>query len=399
MHRSRALTGFTSAVAARTGRLGSRLLWSTGTLAVVVVAATTVGAHKGNVSRYTYNDDIYPILQNKCGRCHTDGGPAPMSLLSYDDQGGAVAWAESIREALVSDAMPPWYADPSGPAVKNNHVLTPRELDMLITWATGGTPQGDLNRKPVPQVAPVQWTLGTPDLALPMAQAFTLAAGVMEATVDLTLATGLAEAKWISAADLLPGTPSMVRRARIAVENGPVLAVWQPGDDVSPTPGGTAFRLPAGAKLQLQIRYKKGWQDEQKAMSDLSTVGLYFTDEPLSGKDIVAFVVDGPAGQSTPTFGSTLTTAGRVLAIRPLVDQAYASVDVQAVAASGRRVALLRMRGVRPEWPRRYWLANPVELPQGTRIEITMTAADPDSGPLASSEASPLQFALDIVPQ
>src|SRR6478609_9305632 len=119
-------------------------------LAFAIIATTTIDAHKGITSKYTYNDDVYPILRDKCGRCHAEGGAAPMSLLKYSiDAGGAAAWAESIRENLVSEAMPPWYADPTGPAVRNNHGLTPRELDIIVTWATGGTPQGNLNKKPV----------------------------------------------------------------------------------------------------------------------------------------------------------------------------------------------------------------------------------------------------------
>ena len=79
-----------------------------------------------------------------------------------------MAWAESIREMLVSEAMPPWHTDPTGPAVKNSHALTPRELDILVTWATGGTPHGDLN-KPTPNLPfEVRWTLGKPDLEIPM---------------------------------------------------------------------------------------------------------------------------------------------------------------------------------------------------------------------------------------
>ena len=64
--------------------------------------------------------------------------------------------------------MPPWYVDPIGPAVKNNHTLTPRELDIIVTWATGGTPQGDMNKKPAPAPLHVDWTLGKPDLAIQM---------------------------------------------------------------------------------------------------------------------------------------------------------------------------------------------------------------------------------------
>ena len=87
-------------------------------ITVAIIATATIDAHKGITSKYTYNDDVYPILRDKCGRCHAEGGAAPMSLLKYSiDAGGAAAWAESIRENLVSEAMPPWYVDPTGPAV------------------------------------------------------------------------------------------------------------------------------------------------------------------------------------------------------------------------------------------------------------------------------------------
>ena len=48
-------------------------------LGLALFAAAGLDAHKGITSRYTYNDDVYPILRDKCGRCHTDGGPAPRS--------------------------------------------------------------------------------------------------------------------------------------------------------------------------------------------------------------------------------------------------------------------------------------------------------------------------------
>ncbi len=383
-------------------RSAQRFLWPAVTVAAVLLAVHGLDAHKAITSKYTYNEHIFPILRDKCGRCHVDGGPAPMSLMTYKDKGGAVAWAESMREMLVSEAMPPWYVDPTGPTVRNSHTLSARDLDVLVTWASGGTPQGDLNKKLAAVSAETRWTLGAPDLALPMTGTHTLPASTMEETFNLTLPTNLSETRWVKAADLLPGTSSMVRRAVIGVENGPVLAVWEPGDDTTPAPGGTAFRLPAGAKLHLQIHYKKSWQDEQQERSDKSTVGLYFTDEPLSGKEIQAFAVDGPKGEAHTgplTFGGSLTTGGRVLALRTSLNQPYASVDVQAVTASGKRVPLLKLRAARPEWPRRYWLADPIELPAGTKIEVTATPGDRDSGPLAAPANSPLQVALDIVPQ
>ena len=371
-------------------------------VAVTFIATTTIDAHKGITSKYTYNDDVYPILRDKCGRCHAEGGPAPMSLLKYSiDAGGAAAWAESIRENLVSEAMPPWYVDPTGPSVKNSHALTPRELDIIVTWATGGTPQGNLNKKPVDAPVTANWTLGKPDLTIPMPKAFSLGPGVMQDTLDTSVPTNLTEARWVRAVDLLPSTPTMVRRATIGLDNGPVLAVWEPGDEAVAAPGGTAFKIPAGANLHVQIAYKKNYLDEQQTKTDTSTIGLYFTEEPLSGKSIQSFGVDAPSSQGgdSLSFSGTLATAGRVLALRPQVDQPYSSASIEAVAASGRRVPLLKLRGVRPEWPRRYWLTDPVELPAGTKIEVKLVPGDPNSGPLIAPVKSPLQIGLDFVPQ
>jgi hypothetical protein len=369
---------------------------------VLSSTSTTVDAHKAKTSPFSYNVDIFPLLRDNCGRCHVEGGPAPMSLMTYDKDGGAIAWAESIREMLLAGAMPPWYADPTGPAVRNNHALTPRELDKIITWATGGTPHGDLSIK-LPDVKPrSDWAGGKPDAEITMPQAFTVAAGVMQASTEVTIPTTFTDTKWVKAADLKPGVASMVRRAYISIEGGALLHVWEPGDDVVDPPSGAAFKLPAGAKVHLKVDYKKSWQDEQKALADKSVIGLYFTDEPLSGKAIDSVTIDGPksdGGTSPTSFSGTLTTGGRVVALRPMLDNPYTVVEVNAVAASGRKVTLLKLRNARPEWPRRYWLVDPIELPANTKIEVTLEPGDPDIGPLGKAEAFALQIGLDVVPQ
>ena len=68
---------------------------------------------------------------------------------------------------------------------------------------------------------------------------------------------------------------------RAVVENGPVLTLWEPDGDTMATPGGAAFRLAPGSKIHVQIRYKKHFDQEQNAVSDKSTIGLYFTDPPF----------------------------------------------------------------------------------------------------------------------
>lgn len=367
---------------------------------IVTLFAPLAEAHKAITSPYNFNDHVFPIVRDRCGRCHFEGGPTPMSLMTYVD---ALPWAESMREQLVGERMPAWYADPTGPLVKGGHPIGSRELDVIVTWATGGTPQGDLGKKAPTVPTPAPWRSGTPDLVVPMAEAYTVPASTMEERREFTLATGLTDTRWIKAVDLLPGAASMVREATVQVENGPVLAAWVPGHDAIAAPSGAAFRLPAGAKLKLSMRYRKHYLDEQNAVKDRTSVGLYFTDEPVSGKSIESFAIDGKVGDEggadRQTFGGSLATAARVLAFRPLVDQTYASIDVHAVLANGRNVPLLQLRAQRPEWPRRYWLVEPIELPKGAKIEAVATPAPVNPDDIPSPRRDKLQIALDYVVQ
>src|SRR6185436_10416735 len=105
-------------------------------------------AHKAITSKYTYNDDVFPIFRERCSRCHVPGGVAPMSLMTYDE---AFPWAESIRAELVAAHMPPWIADDGFGELKRAHTLTSKELDVIMTWASGGNPRGALDQK-LPEV-------------------------------------------------------------------------------------------------------------------------------------------------------------------------------------------------------------------------------------------------------
>ena len=79
-----------------------------------IFAFDALEAHKPITSKYTYNDDVFPILRDRCARCHVAGGVAPMSLMTYEE---AFPWAESIRAELIANHMPPWQADPHVGAV------------------------------------------------------------------------------------------------------------------------------------------------------------------------------------------------------------------------------------------------------------------------------------------
>src|SRR5947207_508169 len=148
-------------------------------LAAFVAAVERGEAHKAITSKYTYNDDVFPIFRDRCAPCHVDNGVAPMSLTTYKD---AYPWAESIRAELVAGHMPPWNAEEGFGNLRHPRTLSGRELDVVLTWATGGNPQGNVEQS-LPVVSlKNDWAMGAPDLAVQMPAEYTVPADALEAT-------------------------------------------------------------------------------------------------------------------------------------------------------------------------------------------------------------------------
>lgn len=293
-----------------------------------------------------------------------------MSLLSFRD---AEPWAESIREQLLSQAMPPVFADPFGPTLGGHRPISARELDILLTWATGGAPEGDGLAPEEVEEEPV-WPLGEPDRVLPL-PVFTVPGGVEEDVQTFRLAAAFTSPTRVRGADLMPGDPSMVRSATIAVEGGEVLAEWQPGASNLLAPAGVSFRVPAAATLTVTVRYKKNWRHIADPRTDRSTVGLYVASASAAGGNIGSVAIGLSDRQRPNVRTAVLKRPARVLAFRVAVSTVLESVALDAVLPNRQRVGLGRLQAVRPHWTQRYWLATPVELPEGTRLEATLVEA------------------------
>ena len=364
-------------------------------------------AHKAITSKYTYNDDVFPIFRERCSRCHVPGGVAPMSLMTYDE---AFPWAESIRAELVAAHMPPWNADDGFGELKRAHTLTSKELDVIMTWASGGNPRGALDQK-LPEVTlKNEWTMGAPDLALKLPSEVTVAADKMEETQEFTLSTGLTEPRWVRAVDLLPGTPSIVRSAVVSLKGAAtaassspapdrVLARWVPGHDAEPIEG-AAFKLPAGAELVVRIHYKKTWQFEGKPLNDRSTIGIYFAPgrdaRELLALPITSPTLPGPeATNRVVVFSQTINEDVQALALSPDQVPPNITLQVEAVKPDGSRAPMIRLN-TRPDWDRRYWFERPLALPRGTKVEVTARLEDPDVLSAAFSAAAPTKGAPPV---
>jgi mono/diheme cytochrome c family protein len=337
------------------------------TIALVGAAAAVapLGAHKPVTSKYTYSEDVYPIVKEHCGGCHVGGGIAPMSLLTYED---ARPWAESIRLELTSGHMPPWYGDPGVAPLRDVHRLSPRDLDVVLTWVTGGTPPG-LPMKTAPATARRSWPKGRPDLVLQMPAPVTLASNKSEDTQEFVLRDDNDRDRMVAVADLLPGNPSIVHDAIIfsrrpgAAEPAAVFNVWLPGSAPAAPAAGFAVPWHAHDQLVVRIHYKKNWKLENKPASDRSAVGLYLTKS--TAREIHGVDISG---------GDALSAPLQALAIRVAGGNSDAPVRVDAIRPDGTRLTIAGFVA-RAGWDQRYWLARPIDLPKGSRIDVRRAVA------------------------
>jgi hypothetical protein len=392
------------------------ILVAAASAAVCALSLMPGEAHKAITSKYTYNDDVFPILRDKCARCHVTGGVAPMSLMTYDE---AFPWAESIRAELVANHMPPWNADEGFGPVRQAHTLSPRELDVILTWATGGNPRGQLDQKLPTIVLKNDWPMGAPDLVLPLPSEFTVAADKMEDWHEFVVPMAITSSRWVRAVDLLPGAPSIVRSATISLQTerdasassgSPVpehvLAYWLPGQDPEPA-SSHAFRVPAAAQITVRIHYKKTWQFEGKPLTDRSTVGLYFAKDP-GPQELLTLSLAAPDSAAKDakeiSFSRTLDEDVQAVAVSPEAAPPNISLQMVAIRPDGTRAPMIRLT-TRPDWSRRYWFEQPLAFPRGTRIQVTAKLDEPDilsaafgGSPAPSAAASgPLRLTLNVV--
>ena len=345
--------------------------------AVATIYRVDVDAHKPVTSKYTFWDDVYPIVKEHCGSCHAPGGIAPMSLMTFD---AARPWAESIRLELTAGHMPPWFGDPAVAPLKDVHKLSPRDLDVVLTWVSGGTPPG--TGKPVPEAAVRgAWRRGKPDMIFSLPAPFMLPAEKSEDTREFVLQASNDRDRLIAAADLLPGNATIVHDALIYTTGSNstepnVIAAWVPGLAPTNTGANAGFLWRAGEQLAVRIHYRKTWKYENKPASDRTTVGLYLLKG--AGRDVRSL--------SLPLTGAVVDEDVQTLAVRSADAPSDVAVRIEAVRPDGSRLPIGGF-STRSGWDQRYWLARPASVPKGTRFDVTTTGAAP----------GPLRLWIDVV--
>ncbi|MCA9651072.1 MAG: hypothetical protein H6712_34710 [Myxococcales bacterium] len=232
--------------------------------------------------RPNWHEDIAPFVAQSCRGCHTAGSVAPFPMDDYEQ-----TWPLAAAMLLQIDAaaMPPWHAietDECSPpnGFKHDPRLTPEQIEMMHAWVDLGMPEGDpANAVPVPEPP-------STDLADPTATDF------MQGSIDvqpegpvldffhcLSLDPGNGEEVFVDGMQVIPGNDAIAHHVLVYIDidgasaawpdgqrldcgggtggisNVRLVGAWVPGSLPMEPPEGVGIRLPAGARILLNMHY------------------------------------------------------------------------------------------------------------------------------------------------
>src|SRR5687767_11128195 len=103
--------------------------------------------HFANAQTYTWAENAACIFYSNCTKCHFPGGPGPFSLIDYAN---AYAARYAIKDAILSDYMPPWPPNENYQTYAHERLITQQEKDILVAWVDQGALEGNTSLAPTP---------------------------------------------------------------------------------------------------------------------------------------------------------------------------------------------------------------------------------------------------------
>jgi peroxiredoxin/mono/diheme cytochrome c family protein len=332
-------------------------------------------------AKVTYSNQIARIFSDHCVRCHRQGEIGPFAMTDYDE---VVGWAEMIQEVVQQRRMPPWHANGAYGKFANDCSLTDADRDLIEQWVAEGAPEGDRSQLPEPKQYVVGWQLPRqPDVVFDISpEPFTIPADGEVKYQYFRVDPKFTEEKWISCAQLLPGNRSVVHhilafarpkgaRGGIEGQRG-FLVGYVPGSLAEQFPEGIAKRIPANSELIFQVHYTP----IGTAQKDQSKLGIIFADpSTLTHEVMTTSAVQTrlriPPNESNYEVSAMLPEElpeCRLLTMAPHMHLRGKSFRYTAVYPGGKREILLDVPAYDFNWQTGYRLAEPLQLPRGTKI-------------------------------
>ena len=339
----------------------------------------------------TYTNQISRIFQNHCLECHRSKQIGPFSLEDYDEAKG---WAEMIVEVVENGRMPPWHATSEHLEFTNARRLDPADKKLLRDWLNQGTPYGSTSDLPAKKSFVAEWQLPkNPDLVIAMGERpFAVPANGAVEYQYFVVDPQFKEDKWIVAASVQPGNPSVLHHSIVFVrppdgkpfEGIGWLTAFVPGTASPKFNPRYARFVPAGSKLVFQQHYTPNGS----AATDLTKVGLVFGDEDQITHKVYTVAAlnqefEIPAESSGHVVESELPYIPRdaqLLSFAPHMHYRGKSFQSFAKTESG-TTQLIDVPAYDFNWQHNYELRNELDLSQIEAVSCRFTFDNSVSNP------------------
>jgi hypothetical protein len=356
----------------------------------------------------TFNNQVVRIFQRHCQSCHRPGNIGPFSLLTYAD---TRHHAFQILSAVESRKMPPWKPVNSHGVFEGERGLTDAEIQTIAQWVAGGIQEGSPSDLPEPVSFPETWSAGQPDVVVQPSASFSVPAGSADIYRCFPLTIDSTSELYVRGYEILPGNRSIVHHVllfldtsgqSIALDNAEPglgytcfggagfingiggLGGWVPGASPEMFPLGTGVRVPAGARIVMQVHYSTSGAHHDAGLAggaaaiepDLTRIGLYLSPTALqriSFLPVVNLLFSIPPGSSRHEVRAVLPILSPVdlVSIAPHMHLLGRQISVDARLPNGETRQLIRIDDWDFHWQGNYVFREPVFLPAGTFVEMT----------------------------
>jgi len=340
-----------------------------------------------NHAKISYTDSVAPIIQAKCATCHQPGGIGPMPLNTYSQ---IKAFSPMIREVIRTHRMPPYLADPTVGAFKDDDRLTLDQRKTLVHWIEAGAPRGS-GEDPLQKVtfkAP-EWPLGKPDVVLDVPPVKVPATGILDYQHPV-VANAMSEGRWMKATTFRITDRQAVHHILTGVVGtdhvgdtfsesqwGASLGGYGPGRGSNIQPDDTGVWVPASGGVGFQNHYTP----YGKETTEKTQMGLYFYpkgQEPtyvLRTFLIFDFSIEIAPGEEFHKETSYIEFPKDAIlyGITPHAHVRGGSAQVSILYPNGKEEKLLALPRYNFSWQYEYFLKEPLKVPAGAKIVARWT--------------------------
>ena len=336
-------------------------------------------AEHANIS---YSKDVAPIMQAKCVACHQEGGIAPFKFDSYEV---VKSFAPMIQESVMSERMPPYFADPHIGTFKNDHGLTAEQNKTLIHWLRAGAPRGsgpDILKEQAGKAPDWPVELGKPDVVVTLPAFDVPSSGTVEYQ-NMRVDNPFKQDTWLKAIAIRPGDRSVLhhvtsnhspdRGATPAKIPGGSVGSYTPGAEPQIIADGAGAPVPAGGKLSFSMHYTT----TGKAASDQTQIGYYTLKQApnfIKRSTVISdFALRIPKGEARHKEIAYLEfpADAYLYTLYPHAHYRGWAVELKQIDADGKETMLLSLPKYDFNWQRDYDPETPIHIKAGTKLMAT----------------------------